>query len=121
MTQFFISEYGLSEVMTWNFETWNEPDCHDFDKVKMTIQGFLNYYDACSEGLKAASSLIKFGGPGAGCDKLDHNSPTRGSASSLKNGLLDNEGYFFFISLMISISPFIIFSDKPSPFLWYDK
>jgi beta-xylosidase len=43
MTQFFISEYGLSEVMTWNFETWNEPDCHDFDKVKMTVQGFLNY------------------------------------------------------------------------------
>ncbi|NXT13995.1 IDUA iduronidase, partial [Prunella fulvescens] len=26
--------------------------------------GFLNYYDACSEGLRAASSLLKFGGPG---------------------------------------------------------
>ncbi|XP_040398092.1 alpha-L-iduronidase isoform X2 [Cygnus olor] len=26
--------------------------------------GFLNYYDACSEGLRAASPLLKFGGPG---------------------------------------------------------
>ncbi|XP_047906972.1 alpha-L-iduronidase isoform X3 [Anser cygnoides] len=25
---------------------------------------FLNYYDACSEGLRAASPLLKFGGPG---------------------------------------------------------
>ncbi|CAC5399771.1 IDUA [Mytilus coruscus] len=50
--QHFVAEYGLSEVMTWNFETWNEPDCHDFDKVKLTVKGFLNYYDACSEGLK---------------------------------------------------------------------
>ncbi|XP_043370186.1 alpha-L-iduronidase isoform X5 [Dermochelys coriacea] len=28
------------------------------------IPGFLNYYDACSEGLREASSLLKFGGPG---------------------------------------------------------
>ncbi|XP_032846411.2 alpha-L-iduronidase isoform X3 [Tyto alba] len=26
--------------------------------------GFLNYYDACSEGLRAASPVLKFGGPG---------------------------------------------------------
>lgn len=26
--------------------------------------GFLNYYDACSEGLRAASPFLKFGGPG---------------------------------------------------------
>lgn len=90
MAQFFISEYGLSEVMTWNFETWNEPDCHDFDKVKMTVQGFLNYYDACSEGLKAASSLIKFGGPGAGCDRLGHNS----YADGLLNHIVNGNNYF---------------------------
>ena len=29
--------------------------------------GFLNYYDACSEGLREASPLLKFGGPGDGC------------------------------------------------------
>lgn len=63
----YIDEYGLGWVMNWNFETWNEPDCRDFDTVHMTVKGFLNYYDACSEGLKEASPLLKFGGPGDGC------------------------------------------------------
>ncbi|XP_056369113.1 alpha-L-iduronidase isoform X2 [Oenanthe melanoleuca] len=56
--------YGLEHVAKWNFETWNEPDHHDFDNVSMTVKGFLNYYDACSEGLRAASPFLKFGGPG---------------------------------------------------------
>uniref|UniRef100_A0A8B9BYL2 Alpha-L-iduronidase n=1 Tax=Anser brachyrhynchus TaxID=132585 RepID=A0A8B9BYL2_9AVES len=56
--------YRLEHVAKWNFETWNEPDHHDFDNVSMTVEGFLNYYDACSEGLRAASPLLKFGGPG---------------------------------------------------------
>ncbi|PNI30774.1 IDUA isoform 9, partial [Pan troglodytes] len=47
----YIGRYGLAHVSKWNFETWNEPDHHDFDNVSMTMQGFLNYYDACSEGL----------------------------------------------------------------------
>ncbi|CAG2189496.1 IDUA [Mytilus edulis] len=84
--QHFVAEYGLSEVMTWNFETWNEPDCHDFDKVKMTVKGFLNYYDACSEGLKEASPLIKFGGPGAGCDRPGHNQYADGLLQHVVNG-----------------------------------
>lgn len=63
----YIDEYGLGWLMDWNFETWNEPDCRDFDKLHMTVQGFLNYYDACSEGLREASPLLKFGGPGDGC------------------------------------------------------
>uniref|UniRef100_A0A5F8HKV6 Alpha-L-iduronidase n=1 Tax=Monodelphis domestica TaxID=13616 RepID=A0A5F8HKV6_MONDO len=60
----YIKKYGLSHVARWNFETWNEPDHHDFDNVSMTIQGFLNYYDACSEGLRRANLGLKFGGPG---------------------------------------------------------
>ncbi|XP_021236263.1 alpha-L-iduronidase isoform X1 [Numida meleagris] len=60
----YIDRYGLEHVAKWNFETWNEPDHHDFDNVSMTVKGFLNYYDACSEGLRAASTLLKFGGPG---------------------------------------------------------
>ncbi|MEQ2172662.1 hypothetical protein GOODEAATRI_023389, partial [Goodea atripinnis] len=31
---------------------------------------FLNYYDACSEGLRAASHLLRFGGPGDSCHPL---------------------------------------------------
>nr|XP_020662724.1 alpha-L-iduronidase [Pogona vitticeps] len=60
----YIERYGLQHVSKWNFETWNEPDHHDFDNVSMTINGFLNYYDACSEGLRQASPRLKFGGPG---------------------------------------------------------
>lgn len=86
-------KYGLQYVSRWNFETWNEPNNGDFDNVSMSVQGktkavlaiccslahkwlsslffssqgFLNYYDACSEGLRAASSLLRFGGPGDSC------------------------------------------------------
>ncbi|KAM4707700.1 alpha-L-iduronidase [Discoglossus pictus] len=63
----YIEKYGLQQVSKWNFETWNEPDNHDFDNVTMTVQGFHNYYDACSEGLTKASPLLKFGGPGDSC------------------------------------------------------
>ena len=36
------------------------------------ILGFLNYYDACSEGLRAASGLLRFGGPGDSCHPPPH-------------------------------------------------
>ncbi|XP_075960916.1 alpha-L-iduronidase isoform X2 [Anarhichas minor] len=65
-------KYGLGSVSQWNFETWNEPNNHDFDNVTVSIQGFLNYYDACSEGLRAASSLLRFGGPGDSCHSPPH-------------------------------------------------
>nr|XP_032806614.1 alpha-L-iduronidase isoform X1 [Petromyzon marinus]XP_032806615.1 alpha-L-iduronidase isoform X1 [Petromyzon marinus] len=60
----YVDMYGLREVLQWNFETWNEPDHGDFDNISMTVQGFLNYYDACSEGLRQASPRLRFGGPG---------------------------------------------------------
>ncbi|XP_056424796.1 alpha-L-iduronidase isoform X2 [Hyla sarda] len=63
----YIERYGLEHVSTWNFETWNEPDNHDFDNVSITVTGFQNYYDACSEGLKQASPQLRFGGPGDSC------------------------------------------------------
>ncbi|XP_023692327.1 alpha-L-iduronidase isoform X2 [Paramormyrops kingsleyae] len=63
----YIEKYGLGYVSQWNFETWNEPNNHDFDNVSVSIQGFLNYYDACSEGLRDASATLRFGGPGDSC------------------------------------------------------
>ncbi|KAG9261607.1 alpha-L-iduronidase [Astyanax mexicanus] len=63
----YTEKYGLSYVSQWNFETWNEPNNHDFDNISITIQGFLNYYDACSEGLRLVSPVLKFGGPGDAC------------------------------------------------------
>ena len=36
----YSDQYGLGYVMTWNFETWNEPDHKgSFDKLKFTLQG----------------------------------------------------------------------------------
>ena len=63
----YISMFGLDYVSSWNFETWNEPDHLDFDNVTMTVEGFLKYYDACSEGLIEASPSLTFGGPGGSC------------------------------------------------------
>ncbi|XP_063051513.1 alpha-L-iduronidase [Engraulis encrasicolus] len=68
----YIGKYGLGYVSQWNFETWNEPNNHDFDNVTVSIQGFLNYYDACSEGLRAASPKLRFGGPGDSCHSPPH-------------------------------------------------
>ncbi|KAJ8397109.1 hypothetical protein AAFF_G00009630 [Aldrovandia affinis] len=68
----YIEKYGLGYVSRWNFETWNEPNNHDFDNVTMSIQGFLNYYDACSEGLHDASPALRFGGPGDSCHSPPH-------------------------------------------------
>lgn len=68
----YIDKYGLENVSQWNFETWNEPNNHDFDNVTVSINGFLNYYDACSEGLRAASGALRFGGPGDSCHSPPH-------------------------------------------------
>ncbi|XP_069119455.1 alpha-L-iduronidase-like [Argopecten irradians] len=70
----YIEMFGISYVKSWNFETWNEPDCGDFDNISMTVKGFLNYYDACSEGLLAASPELVLGGPGDGCDRKGRSS-----------------------------------------------
>ncbi|NHF60095.1 hypothetical protein FK220_012125 [Flavobacteriaceae bacterium TP-CH-4] len=58
--------YGTETVRSWYFETTNEPDLDIF--WKYDVPTFLNYYDACSEGLKAADDQLRFGGPGTAND-----------------------------------------------------
>lgn len=71
MAKHFIDRYGPEEVRSWYFETWNEPNLNFF--WPFSLEGFLNYYDACSEGLKEADPLLKFGGPGtAGAPNNEH-------------------------------------------------
>ncbi|XP_066430421.1 alpha-L-iduronidase isoform X2 [Eleutherodactylus coqui] len=82
----YIEKYGLQHVSTWNFETWNEPDHHDFDNVSITVTGFQNYYDACSEGLKQASPHLKFGGPGDSCHSPPKSPMCWGLLSHCYNG-----------------------------------
>lgn len=64
----YIERYGLEEVRTWYFETWNEPDIPN-GWWKHGDAALLNYYDACSEGLKQADPKLVFGGPGT-CRQL---------------------------------------------------
>ncbi|TVR44728.1 MAG: hypothetical protein EA402_06195 [Planctomycetota bacterium] len=61
LAQHVVDRYGIETVREWYFETWNEPDLKWW---KWGVQGFLNYYDACSEGLKDVDLNIRFGGPG---------------------------------------------------------
>ena len=58
----YMDRYGKEVVESWFFETNNEPDLEHFWKHGMVK--FLNYYDACSEGLLEANPEIRFGGPG---------------------------------------------------------
>ncbi|KAK2501102.1 LOW QUALITY PROTEIN: hypothetical protein MC885_009626, partial [Smutsia gigantea] len=82
----YIGRYGLQHVSQWNFETWNEPDHGDFDNVSMTMQGFLNYYDACSEGLREASPALCLGGPGDAFHPLPRSPLCWGLLSHCYNG-----------------------------------
>jgi L-iduronidase len=53
----YTDRYGAEEVERWYFATQNEPE--DWKPA-----AFNNYFDATSEGLKAANPRLRFGGPG---------------------------------------------------------
>ncbi|GIY86314.1 alpha-L-iduronidase [Caerostris extrusa] len=108
--------FGIDYVMKWNFETWNEPDHHDFDELNITLQGFLNYYDACSEGLYSADKRLRFGGPGGSCVRLDFISfHKKGNAST--NLILDEEieTIEYIVSNFPSLINTSIFNDEADP------
>jgi len=58
----YQGRFGKETIENWYFETTNEPDLTHF--WKHGLVNFLNYYDACSEGLLNANPRIRFGGPG---------------------------------------------------------
>ncbi len=61
MALHLMERFGQAEVESWVFESWNEPDAGWWAQDEAA---FCNYYDACSEGLKAANPNLRFGGPG---------------------------------------------------------
>jgi L-iduronidase len=64
LARHLIERYGWEHVSQWYFETWNEPDGGWWPQWPHDEQSFCNYYDASSEGLRAVSSRLIFGGPG---------------------------------------------------------
>lgn len=60
----YIGRYGLAEVAQWRFETWNEPDLKSYNILNLTLQSYLQYFEACSAGLQdAAQGTLRLGGP----------------------------------------------------------
>lgn len=58
-------KFGATEVRTWLFEGWNEPNLMEGrPNLWANTHEHHNYYDASSEGLKAADPALRFGGPG---------------------------------------------------------
>ncbi len=53
--------YGVETVRSWWFECTNEPDFDFFWKAG--DDAFFAYYDATWDGIKAADSRLRFGGP----------------------------------------------------------
>lgn len=50
----FTERYGLDEVSKWKFETWNEPDIHNYNILNFNLPNFWNYCNSVKEGLRAA-------------------------------------------------------------------
>ena len=68
LVKLMVSRYqkllGRDYLRQWYFESWNEPSIefktHWRDGIKFTPQGFLNYYDACSQAIKEVDPELKF-------------------------------------------------------------
>lgn len=59
------SRYGIDEVESWYFESWNEPDIgFGWEQFASDPDAFCAYYDACSAGLRDANPTLTLGGPG---------------------------------------------------------
>ena len=56
-----VDRYGISEVATWPFEIWNEPDMRGF--WRRTREQYLRLYANAARGLKEVHLDIPVGGP----------------------------------------------------------
>jgi xylan 1,4-beta-xylosidase len=55
-------KFGAEEVRSWRWEVWNEPDIVP-QFFTGTDQDYFKMYDYAAEGIVAADSLVKVGGP----------------------------------------------------------
>lgn len=62
--QALVDRYGLEEVLTWNFEIWNEPNCCGDSPVFWTggQQGYFELFAITSRALKAVDPGMRVGG-----------------------------------------------------------
>jgi len=56
-----ISRYGISEVLTWYFEVWNEPDLYGF--WHGTKSQYFELYKTSALAIKTINKELRIGGP----------------------------------------------------------
>ena len=61
LTQNFIEEFGATEVETWYFEVWNEPDGWPIEQ----LDTFFKMYDVFVDAVTSVNPKLKVGGPAA--------------------------------------------------------
>ncbi|GAA1128280.1 hypothetical protein GCM10009630_27570 [Kribbella jejuensis] len=70
-----VDRYGLDEVLTWDFEVWNEPNLEVF--WSGTKAEYLHLYDVSAAAVKSVDPRLQIGGPSSAAagwvdDLLDH-------------------------------------------------
>jgi xylan 1,4-beta-xylosidase len=66
-----VEKYGRSEVETWYWEVWNEPDISYWHG---TPEEYDRLYDYAADGLKRALPTARIGGPASTGPTVDHGS-----------------------------------------------
>ncbi|SEN43316.1 xylan 1,4-beta-xylosidase [Chitinophaga rupis] len=62
LTRHFTERYGASEVKTWYFEVWNEPNLDGF--WAGTQDDYFKLYTYSAKAIKSVNSSYRVGGPG---------------------------------------------------------
>jgi len=61
-TQHLVDRYGASEVATWYFEVWNEPNI-DFWGGIPRMESYFELYEHTARAIKSVSPRLRVGGP----------------------------------------------------------
>lgn len=56
-----IHRYGRNEVITWNFEVWNEPNMFTF--FAGTMEDYFHLYEITAKAVKEVDPALLVGGP----------------------------------------------------------
>ena len=71
-TRHVLERYGESEVASWYFTCWNEPDLRGFWHTTDTVE-YQKVYDYFAAGVKGVHPKIRIGGPSFSSRKTFHN------------------------------------------------
>eukprot|EP01116_Phalansterium_solitarium_P004571 TRINITY_DN155_c0_g2_i1.p1 TRINITY_DN155_c0_g2~~TRINITY_DN155_c0_g2_i1.p1 ORF type:complete len:500 (-),score=208.29 TRINITY_DN155_c0_g2_i1:253-1752(-) len=58
-----VERYGLDEILTWNFEVWNEPNCCPHDFWTGSQADYFQLFAVTSRAAKSVDPGIRVGGP----------------------------------------------------------